>query len=278
MTRTPILPLLAALLMLTLAGCNLPGSAPVIVYLTATPAETATLPPPSPTASETPTETPAPIPTASETPTPAQTATPQIVTGEVGRESNCRTGPAGNYELVATFGAGKTVEIVARDLGGGYVVVRDPLAPEAECYMLANSLKTSGELTALPQYTPLPSPTAAPGYTITFKKFDVCKGAPFAVFIIENTGSVPFRSAYVRIQDLKTSKTEEHVLNAFDQYTGGVIAKNIAPLNGGQSGFLTSPLFKSWDPRGKKLRAVFSVCTEKNLQGTCVNQIVEIKP
>jgi hypothetical protein len=80
------------------------------------------------------------------------------------------------------------------------------------------------------------------------------------------------------VQDLKVNKTEEHVLNAFDQYTGCIIAKNIAPLNGGQSGFLISPFFKGWDPRNNKLRAVFSVCTEKNLQGTCVNQIVDIKP
>jgi hypothetical protein len=91
----------------------------------------------------------------------------------------------------------------------------------------------------------------------------------YALFVIQNTGSVPFRSAYVRVSDLRSGDVEEQSLNAFDLWTGCIIAKNIAPLDPGATGYLTSAPFKK-NPSGAKLRAAFQVCTEKDLKGFCV--------
>jgi hypothetical protein len=66
------------------------------------------------------------------------------------------------------------------------------------------------------------------------------------------------------------------VLSAFDLRRGCVLAKNIAPLDPGMTGYVASPQFK-WSVSGHKLSAILMLCTEKALKGTCVSQAVEVK-
>jgi hypothetical protein len=263
-----------------LSACNLPvTSAPAEVSSpTEQPLTTATA-----TIELTPTQTEVadtqtPAVTATETllPEPSLTATPEVPGAEVVRESNCRIGPAGNYDLVAKYQVGQKLEIVAKDLGGAYWVVRNPEKSEEQCYLLAQNIKISGDPSALPKFTPQPSPTAAPYFNVSFKKFDTCKGERFAVFVVENVGSAPFRSAYVKVIDQKANKSVEQVLNAFDQIVGCVLAKNIAPLDHGATGYVTSPNFK-WTVNEGKLRAIIMLCTEKNLKGACITQTIDVK-
>jgi hypothetical protein len=216
--------------------------------------------------------------TATETPVPeaSETATLEAPKGEVVREANCRVGPAGNYELVATYQVGQKLEIVAKDLGAGYWFVRNPEKSEEQCYLLAQNITISGDTSALPKFTPQPSPTAPPYFNVSFKKFDTCKGNDFALFMVENTGSVPFRSAYIKVIDQKANKSVEQALNAFDQFVGCVLAKNIAPLNSGVTGYVISPSF-NWTVNRDKLRAVIMLCTEKDLKGACVTQTINVK-
>jgi hypothetical protein len=264
---------------LFLSSCNLPSNttaeitpqaeqsttnATATVELTATQTEVV----PTETTTATSTETPLPEPSA--------TATIEIPIAEVVRESNCRVGPAGNYDLVATYQVGQMLEIVAKDLGGGYWFARNPEKPEEQCYLLAQNITISGDTSALPKFTPRPSPTAAPYFNATFKKFDTCEGEDFALFTIENLGSVPFRSAYIKVTDQKVNKSVEQALNAFDLRVRCVLAKNIAPLDPGATGYVTSPPF-SWSARGNRLRAVIMLCTEKDLKGTCVTQSLDVK-
>lgn len=261
--------------MLLLSACNLPGSEETAEALPPTEAPpTATVKPLATPTEAPPTKTPTITPTETLTPEPSATFTPEPPMARVGRETNCRTGPAGNYDLIATYQDGQMLEIVAKDLGAGYWFVRNPEKPEEQCYLLANNVTITGDTSLLPQYTPLPSPTAAPYFNVTFKKFDTCKGEDYAVFFIENTGSIPFRSVYIRVTDAKANQKVETVTNAFDLWTGCIIAQNVAPLNGGSSGYTRSPSFK-WAARGHDLVAVFQLCTEKDLKGTCVIRTVE---
>ena len=210
-------------------------------------------------------------------PTETPTLTPVPIFAEVMKETNCRSGPGNHYDLLATFQAGVKLEVEARDLGGGFIFVKNPDKPDSPCYILANNVTLSGDTSILPQYTPLPSPTSAPAFTATFKKFDLCKGNVYAQFVIQNTGSVPFRSAYIRVTNTRNNDVAEQAMDAFDLTTACIIAKNIAPLNAGATGYLSSDVFKT-DPRGSKLRAVIQACTEKGLKGTCVTVSLEIKP
>jgi hypothetical protein len=227
-----------------------------------------------------PSETALPAGTATETPLPVgviptetPTLTPETIFAEVMKDTNCRSGPSGAYDLVTTFQAGAKLEVAARDLGGGFIVVKNPGKPEEECYILANNVRITGDTSILPQYTPLASPTASPSFTATFKKFDDCKGDVFALFDVVNTGSVPFRSAYIKVTNLRTGESAEQAVSAFDLKVACTIAKNVAPLNPGGSGWLASNIFKH-DPRGNKLRAIIQACTEKNLKGTCVTTTI----
>jgi hypothetical protein len=222
------------------------------------------------------TETPTVTATETPIPEPSATSTPEAPKAEVVRETNCRVGPAGNYDLVATYQVGQKLEVIANDLGAGYLVVKNPEKPEEQCYLLAQNIKINGDQSALPKFTPRPSPTAPPYFSASFKKFDSCKGQDFALFIVENTGSVPFRSAYIKVTDQKANKSVEHALNAFDQFVGCVLAKNIAPLSPGGTGYVTSPSF-DWAVNRDKLQAVIMLCTEKDLKGNCVSQTLPVK-
>jgi hypothetical protein len=261
------------IVVLTLSACNLPASdATAEVVATQTAKSTSTE-----QVEVVPTDTP--TATATETPIrePSATSIPEVPKAEVLRESNCRVGPGGAYDLVAKYQAGQLLEVVAKDLGGGYWFVKNPDQSEEQCYLLAQNIAISGDTSALPKFTPQPSPTAAPYFKLTFKKFDTCKGEDFALFTVENTGSVAFRSAYIKVTDQKVNKSVEQALNAFDLPNGCILAKNIAPLEPGATGYVQSPPFK-WEARGNKLRATIMVCTDKNLKGTCVTQTLDVKP
>ncbi len=272
--RTTFLKLASLLLIggLVLSACNMPVN-DVPVEVTSTQTEEPSTP--TEKVEILSTETPSVTATETQTPEPSETATPEVPKAEVVRETNCRTGPAGNYDLIAKYQVGQLLEVVARDLGNGYFFVKNPEKAEEQCYLLAQNIKVTGDTEALPKFTPQPSPTAAPYFKVTFKKFDTCEGTDFALFTVENTGSAPFRSAYIKVTEQK-GKSVEQALNAFDLISRCVLAKNIAPLNPGGIGYVHSPPFK-WSGHGSKLRAVIMLCTEKSLKGTCVTQTVEIK-
>ena len=261
---------------LFVSSCNMPSSNPTAEITLQTEQATATI---ELTATQTevaPTGTPTATATETPLPEPSSTATIEIPVAEVVRETNCRVGPAGNYDLIATYQVGQMLDIVAKDLGAGYWFVGNPDKPEEQCYLLAQNITISGDTSALPKFTPRPSPTAAPYFNVTFKKFDTCEGEDFTLFIIENLGSVPFRSAYIKVTDQKVNKSVEQALNAFDLRVRCVLAKNIAPLEQGATGYLTSPPI-NWSARGNRLRAVIMLCTEKDLKGTCVTQSLDVK-
>ncbi|HKJ39118.1 MAG TPA: hypothetical protein VJ972_10100, partial [Anaerolineales bacterium] len=178
---------------LILSACNMPGAAvptetiqPTSTVDTAATAAFAS----TQTKQAEPTRTPTATATETPLPEPSATSTPEVITAKVGRETNCRIGPAGNYTLVATYQDGQRLEVVANDLGGGYSFVKNPDNPEEQCYLLTNNILISGDTAVLPKYTPLPSPTAAPYFNVGFKKFETCGGEDYAIFDVENAGSV----------------------------------------------------------------------------------------
>jgi len=262
---------------LILSACNLPGETATAEFIPPTePQATATSEPTNTFTPAIPTDTPTETPTETPTLKPSATFTPVPPMATVVRESNCRIGPGGMYDLVATYQPGQVLEVIGKDLGNGYLFVKNPEKPEEQCYLLEQNLTITGDITVLPQFTPRPSPTAAPYFNVNFKKFDTCNGQDYAIFVVENVGSVAFRSMYIKVTDKKVNKFVEQALNAFDLRVGCVLAKNIAPLERGATGYVNSPPF-SWNARADKLTAVIYLCTEKDLKGTCVTQILEVK-
>jgi hypothetical protein len=205
---------------------------------------------------------------------PSITPTEDVVMGVVNKQSNCRSGPGAMYDLVAVYQAKVSLQIVGRDLGGGYVYVQNPDKPEDACWILQTSITTTADLSPLPAFTPPATPTAAPDFTISFKNTDTCKGNIFTRFIVVNIGSAQFRSAYVKVVNTKNNEVTQQAVNAFDLTVGCIVAKNIAPLAPGQTGYLQSELFQK-NPKGQKLHAVFQLCTEQGLKGVCVTKVLD---
>lgn len=270
-------------LALTAIACNLPVSGPV----TETPtlalqpmiAASATL---DLAATQTrqvellPSETPTTAATETLLPEAGATNTVEAPKAKVNRETNCRVGPGGMYDLVATYQAGQVLDIIATGLAQGYWFVQNPKKPEEQCYLMAQNVSISGDTSALPKFTPQPSPTPPPYFEAKFKKLDTCNGNRFANFSVENTGNIDFRSAYIRVTDTKANQSVEQALNVFDLYVGCTLAKNISPLDPGETGYVPSPAF-TWSIHEDKLKAVIMLCTEKDLKGICVTQSVDVK-
>jgi hypothetical protein len=220
------------------------------------------------------------------TPTTAATETPLLEASsastveapkaKVNRETNCRVGPGGMYDLVATYQAGQVLDIIATGLAQGYWFVQNPDKPEEQCYLPAQNVTISGDTSALPKFTPQPSPTPPPYFEAKFKKLDTCNGNRFANFSVENTGNIDFRSAYIRVTDTKAGKSVEQALNVFDLYVGCILAKNISPLDPGETGYVPSPAL-TWNIHEDKLKAVIMLCTEKDLKGVCVTRTLDVK-
>ena len=281
--RTNFSHLFVFLAVLTLAAlaCNLPVSSPTPEALTLQPmieatetmdlaatqtSQAALLPSESATTAAT--ETPLPEPSA--------TATVEAPKAKVNRETNCRVGPGGLYDLVATYQTGQMLEILAIDLGSAYWFVSNPEKPNEQCYVMVQNVTVDGDTSALPKFTPQPSPTPPPYFEAKYKKLDTCNGNRFANFSVENTGSVTFRSAYIKLTDTKANKSAEQALNVFDLYVGCILAKNISPLDPGDTGYVPSPSL-TWNIHEDKLKAVVMLCSEKDLKGICVTRTVEVK-
>jgi hypothetical protein len=259
-----------------LSSCNMPGTNSA-AEITASPEQpTATIELTATQTESIPTDTPTATATVTLTPQPSATFTPEIPKAEVIHQSNCRVGPGGNYDLVAIYEIGQKLEVVAQDLGNGFLFVKNPDKPEDQCYLLAKNITVTGDTTTLPKYTPQPSPTLMPDFTATFKKFEPCNGENYAIFVVVNTGSAPFKSAYIKITNPKLNKSVEQGLGAFDLHVGCVLAKDIWPLDPGGTGYVNSPVI-TWPKVGNKLQVVIMLCTEKNLKGTCPVQNIELK-
>ena len=141
---------------------------------------------------------------------------------------------------------------------------------------MGQNVTISGDTFALPKFTPQPSPTPPPYFEARFKKLDTCNGNRFANFSVENTGNIDFRSAYIKVTDTKENQSVEQALNVFDLYVGCTLAKNISPLDPGETGYVPSPAF-TWNIHEDKLKAVIMLCTENNLKGVCVTQALDVK-
>jgi hypothetical protein len=154
-------------LMLSIAGCNMPSNQSVTpnAYTAAaltvtslagteavgTPQPTltlfATLPPPTTTAS---TNTSAPPPA---TQPPATPGGPMFVT-DVG--ANCRTGPATNYDKIASFAQGSYIPLVGRNADSTWWQVK---SGNITCWISGTTGRTSGPLGNIPVVQAPPTPT-----------------------------------------------------------------------------------------------------------------------
>jgi hypothetical protein len=111
----------------------------------------------SPTsASETPSLTGLPNGSATVTPT---FSVPMLTVRE---QTNCRTGPGEEYEIIFTYLTGKELEIAGRYDPGNFWLVKSNESPTGTCWLFGGFVEVTGSYWAAPSVTPPPTATLAP--------------------------------------------------------------------------------------------------------------------
>lgn len=117
--------------------------------------------------------TPLPSPTrastlGTSTPTPTVTPTYSMPMLTINEPTNCRTGPGQSYEILFTFNAGATVEIVGQDPTNNYWAVKRQDRDEP-CWVWGEYATVSGSDWTVPTLNPpatgTASPPSAPGWS-----------------------------------------------------------------------------------------------------------------
>jgi hypothetical protein len=144
------------------------------------------------------------------------------------------------------------------------------------CWLWGEYATVTGNVQAVPVYTPPPTPTPAPAFDVEYKGLEVCNGW-YLEFKLTNTGAVTFRSLTVSVLDLKTNKTLSVSENKFINRDGCTETRVLNVLPAGEKIAVGSATFP-YDPSGDKLRATIRLCTEDDQKGTCITKELDIKP
>jgi hypothetical protein len=111
-----------------------------------------------------PTNTQALEPTITLTPTISLTPTPDKPMVSVSVNTNCRTGPGQQFDLVGSLLVGEQAEVVGVFPDGNYWVIKNPRRA-GECWLWGNYATIVGQTAGLPTFTSPPTPT--PSFTPT---------------------------------------------------------------------------------------------------------------
>jgi len=166
------------ILIISLTACNLPSNAQSIsVNDQAATIIAATLQeglrngadiPITATLSATPTKTV----TATSGPTVTITPTYSTPTLIVREQTNCRTGPGQDYEVVFTYLPNKKLEILGRYDPGNFWLVKSSESPSGQCWLWGEYVEVAGSYWVVVSVTPPPTATKAPPNAPSVQKWD----------------------------------------------------------------------------------------------------------
>lgn len=279
----------AAVVMLVSLACSIsgatatpdPSSIDTAVAQTLSAIQLQTAQPAIPTTSVTalPTSTPAPptsSPTITPSPTPFYTFTPPIPLISVSVDTNCRVGPGKAYDKVGGLMVGEVTEVYGRNYEGTYWYVRNLDVANGSCWLWGEYATVSGDIQALPIFTPPPTPTPAPAFEAEYDGLEVCNGW-YLEFKVKNTGPVTLRSYSISVLNKKNNQILSISGNKFTSHDGCTETKSLNVLASGEKIALGSATF-NYDPSGDKLVATVRLCTEDDQKGTCITKELEVKP
>ena len=170
MKKRTLTTLATLLLTASLLACNLPGSGeqvlpPGEVQTSAALTVEALLAPPSATSTVEQAilpDTPASTPTPTVGPTGTITPTYSVPMLKVLQQTNCRTGPGQDYEIVYTYLPWKELEIVGAYPQLNYWLVKSDESTKGECWLWGEYVEIAGSYWVVSSVTPPPTATQPP--------------------------------------------------------------------------------------------------------------------
>ncbi len=167
MSKNKLPLLLSVFLIILLPACNLPSGqsteAPTDLDLALTiTAQSLLLTPGGFTPTPEFTATPGP------TSTPGFTSTPTVPEVTVSTNTNCRTGPGTQYDLIGGLNVGQTAVVVGKNTSTNYWIINNP-GKSGTCWLWGEYATVSGNTAGLTEYAipPTPTPTATSTPTAT---------------------------------------------------------------------------------------------------------------
>ena len=217
-----------------------------------------------------------PIPESSSTPTPS---VPMV---KVSVDTNCRFGPGKDFEMLGALMVGEETEIIGRDPSSVYWYVKNP-DQGGFCWLWGYYATTSGDISNLPVFTPMPTltpsatPTAVIDFSVSFREDDTCSGKYYVEFRLENIGTAMFQSTWVSVTNNDDAETVDATYEKFEEWDVCTVNQSYADLDPGDVGFTRSADLTN-DPNGKSFSATVKACTEPGLGGTCIDKILNFTP
>lgn len=215
------------------------------------------------------------------TPTVTLTPTPEGAFISVSVDTKCRLGPGKVYDQVGGLVVGKTVEVFGRDPSGQYYYIRNPNDQTSFCWVWASYATPVGNFAAVPVFTPPPTPTPAPGFTVTYLQTVSCAGTYAFRFQLTNNGSVTWQSYKVDVTDSNTAQTKTFTSDYFTDYTGcGPFTNELQDLEPGEPGVAgnwASGLF-NYNPAGHNMTATFTLYAQNGLTGQSTTRTISFTP
>ena len=263
-----------SLLLLLAAACNLPAGQDQIATAVAATVQALelsapTLPPPSATLQP-------PTSTSTSTPTPASTPTPLAPRIRVSENTNCRSGPAANYDFVGALLVGQVAEVAARSTVPDYWYIHNPDRPGEFCWLWGEFATLEGDPGPLPAFTPAPSPTPSLDFILYLNGFHPCGADTQVVFTIQNISGATFMTGQIHIFNLTNSTDLYGPL--LDRHPFDPGSTNCPPGHGNQllpgaAAYLVAPF--SEIPGEAAARATIKLCTGDYLGGDCLTKTID---
>jgi uncharacterized protein YgiM (DUF1202 family) len=203
----------------------------------------------------------------------------------VSNATNCRSGPGTVYDWLGALNPGQEVEILGKDPSSSSYYIRNPTNQTGFCWIWNTYATVTGDLGAVPVYTPMPTPTPAKtstpttppvGFNVTFNEIFVC-GNYYIEFNITNTGSLIWQSYYSALTDTNLSVTSTSQWDKFEDYSGCTMLLAQDDLSPGETGQAWSGGFAS-SPAGHLINATIKLCTADALGGTCASKSITFTP
>jgi hypothetical protein len=208
----------------------------------------------------------------SQTPAPSLTFIPPAPLVSVTMQTNCRSGPGSDYEVLGMLNVGESAEVVGRSQYADYWVIKLPAAPEPACWLWGQYAALRGDAGSLPVIPPPPTPTPGNDFVFQYQTYWDCGGSALVIFNLRNTGSIPWESNQVSTTDLTSGITYTAQRDDFPAtFNCSTIGAADDLLAGGQMGSVISASIPG-DPSGHEFLAFIRLCTSEGLSGFCMEK------
>jgi hypothetical protein len=192
---------------------------------------------------------------------------------EISQNTNCRYGPGSVYDLLHTYLAGDQALLLGKNAGETFWYTSDKDGIKPDCWLWGKFATPVGNTTAVPIFTPPPSPTPFVGFTVNYEGSDCGAGSCWLWFKIDNTGTIGLESVKVYAKNTVTGNDRTNQANLFKNSIAG---SDIAAIPVSGSGYTHSGQLNN--PSGASVNVSVTVCSQNGLGGVCLTKNLTVNP